>query len=1186
MMKRRRLFAGLTLIGSLVGGATTIALTATVATATLAGATTPITPDPSTPITVPVGGSPAAVGVSVISNANEPQLVYVQNAADGSVSVISPNTNAIVASIPAHDSGCPGQIGVDPATEKIFVAQPCPDKLSIIDGFGGELTGVSLIGGSPVGVAVSHPTNGVGTVFVSVDEINPGSGQPTGTYNGIELLNEPNDVVTQATSTGATAPGEIAWDAANSTLYGTAPGSDEVLVFDSSGNEVATIPLASGSDPVALAVDPNNDNIYVADAGTNQLSVISGADCNSTSPGGCSTTPPTVNVDSGPDAVAVDSTTGKVFVAAGTADEMDVVSVASNAVIASYATGTDPDGIGVLTQYVGTSSPNDVDAVYVANAGSNTVSVIHADTFAPQGTPPVGSAPVSVAVDSLTGDSYVANSGDNTVSIIDGETHTVTGTISVGSNPSSVAIDESTDTVYVADSGDGTVDVIDGAAIDGAVTASVLTSVTVGGDPVALAFDPANSNLYVVNDGSPGPGVQVIPTAQCNSDNTSTCAVSPSVITVGSDPDTIAVDPGSDAVYVGNLLGDSVSVINGANDTVTSTVGVAGGPDSIAVDTATGLLYVADAIDGVSTINVFDPTSGTFVGSMNLGAPLYIDALAVDPLTGALYAVNGGNDIIAVFDVATEVRITSIDVPCPSGDCVLQDVAADPLGSQGLFVADNGEADNVAIYNGEQSTAASQTVNVAPENDGVILNWTSTTSNGGTGINNVDLSVEPISGPLAGSPAKNTTLTTGTSSAIVGTLENGTEYAITITLLNDIGAGAPAGVDAVVGLPGTASDVEAVPGTSAATVSWQAAPANGSAVSSYTVTAVDLTNSGRGGQQVTTTSSPATVPGLTDGDLYVFYVAATNVVGPGLASALSNPVTPAAPPGTPAIGAVTALNGAASVSFAPAASSGGSAVTSYTVTATDRTNAANGGQSASGAASPILVSGLENGDSYTFSVTASNAIGTSSASAPSSVVVPAGPPGAPTFVTAAGGDAVATVSWIASVANGSPVTAYKVYPYVGTTPQPGLVVTVPGNVTRATMKGLTNGVTYVLFVVATNARGSSSPTPTAAPVTPEREKPVVALHVPATGAIFGQEQKTQLTVQIGPAALATAPQKVNIYDGRVLVCTVTVFKSGSGTCSPAAKAIPVGKAALVAQYSGNSYLLPADSATETLVVRG
>jgi hypothetical protein len=82
--------------------------------------------------------------------------------------------------------------------------------------------------------------------------------------------------------------------------------------------------------------------------------------------------------------------------------------------------------------------------------------------------------------------------------------------------------------------------------------------------------------------------------------------------------------------------------------------------------------------------------------------------------------------------------------------------------------------------------------------------------------------------------------------------------------------------------------------------------------------------------------------------------------------------TPA--PGAPTIGTATAGPASATVRFTPPASNGGSTITGYTVTATDTTTPADGGQTATGSASPITVGGLTNGDRYT--VTATNALGT------------------------------------------------------------------------------------------------------------------------------------------------------------------------------------------------------------------
>ena len=88
-------------------------------------------------------------------------------------------------------------------------------------------------------------------------------------------------------------------------------------------------------------------------------------------------------------------------------------------------------------------------------------------------------------------------------------------------------------------------------------------------------------------------------------------------------------------------------------------------------------------------------------------------------------------------------------------------------------------------------------------------------------------------------------------------------------------------------------------------------------------------------------------------------------------------------PAAPTIGAATAGDAQASVSFTAPQSDGGAGVSAYTVTASP------GGMSATGSAAPILVAGLSNGTEYRFSVTATNAAGTGPASELSEAVTPA-----------------------------------------------------------------------------------------------------------------------------------------------------------------------------------------------------
>jgi hypothetical protein len=92
----------------------------------------------------------------------------------------------------------------------------------------------------------------------------------------------------------------------------------------------------------------------------------------------------------------------------------------------------------------------------------------------------------------------------------------------------------------------------------------------------------------------------------------------------------------------------------------------------------------------------------------------------------------------------------------------------------------------------------------------------------------------------------------------------------------------------------------------------------------------------------------------------------------------------------PTIGTVVAGNQQATVPFTAPSSDGGSAITSYTATSSPGGITGTISQSGSGS---ITVTGLTNGTAYTFSVTATNAIGTSAASDASSSIIPVSPVG-------------------------------------------------------------------------------------------------------------------------------------------------------------------------------------------------
>ena len=103
----------------------------------------------------------------------------------------------------------------------------------------------------------------------------------------------------------------------------------------------------------------------------------------------------------------------------------------------------------------------------------------------------------------------------------------------------------------------------------------------------------------------------------------------------------------------------------------------------------------------------------------------------------------------------------------------------------------------------------------------------------------------------------------------------------------------------------------------------------------------------------------------------------------GASSSSDGAVVKVSVPGSPSAVSASAGNGAATVSFSAPSSNGGGAISSYTASCVSGTSAA---ISATASASPITVSGLTNGLSYSCSVIATNSAGNSASSALATVI--------------------------------------------------------------------------------------------------------------------------------------------------------------------------------------------------------
>ncbi len=346
----------------------------------------------------------------------------------------------------------------------------------------------------------------------------------------------------------------------------------------------------------------------------------------------------------------------------------------------------------------------------------------------------------------------------------------------------------------------------------------------------------------------------------------------------------------------------------------------------------------------------------------------------------------------------------------------------------------------------------------------VSLSWTAPVNNGGSDV--IDYVIEyklsssetwlvfgePISPDL---------------SRIVTGLTNGLSYNFRIKAVNDVGPGSASATASAmpVTVPDPPTAVSAIPGNAQATVSFIAPLFDGgSTINSYTVTSSpgNISNTGN--------ASPILVTGLTNGVQYTFTVIATNAVGPSIASDPSLPVTPVTIPNAPT--GVTAVpgNSQATISFISPAFDGGTPITSYTATSSP------GSFTGTSSGSPIVVTGLTNGLSYTFTVVATNIVGPSLPSSSSNSVTLSTEPGQPINLASSVLGSSIGLSWSAPISDGGSAITDYVIEYQLTTGGTWAVFADGINTsTTATVVGLSNGTSYDFRVKAVNIIGQSVP---------------------------------------------------------------------------------------------------------------
>ena len=340
-----------------------------------------------------------------------------------------------------------------------------------------------------------------------------------------------------------------------------------------------------------------------------------------------------------------------------------------------------------------------------------------------------------------------------------------------------------------------------------------------------------------------------------------------------------------------------------------------------------------------------------------------------------------------------------------------------------------------------------------PGNAQVSMSWKAPTSNGGAAIDYYIVYQN-------GTDIAHTTLTTKSVSGLI----NGVSYKFEVAAHNSVGPGPQSGPMTCVPLtiPGTPSGLSADPGNGRVSLSWSIPSSNGGAVIDYYIVYQNGTDIAH------QTSNSLIVSGLTNGVSYTFKVAAHNIAGngpqsSGVATTPMAVTTAPTVPGIPTGLAATSGSAQVSLSWTAPASNGGALIDYYIVYL-------NGSDVQHSTGTAASVTGLDNGQTYDFSVAAHNSAGagiqTPSVSVtlnPSTAV-----PGVPTDLVATPGNAQVYLSWTAPSDNGGAIIDYYLV-YVNGVARSDHYAT-----TSTTITGLTNDQPYSFAITAHNSVGEGS----------------------------------------------------------------------------------------------------------------
>lgn len=322
----------------------------------------------------------------------------------------------------------------------------------------------------------------------------------------------------------------------------------------------------------------------------------------------------------------------------------------------------------------------------------------------------LGERPRSVAHDPITNRVYVANFGSNSVSVLDGTTRKSLAEIPVGNGPTDVDVNPTTQTGYVVNGTDGTLSVIDLATRTVTDTVSIgNTSCQFAGSQRRVSVNSSNNRVYALGASSPGGGVLTIDGAT----NTVIDTTGPGPgYTLYTNAASVAVNQANGHYYV---IGTNCGLNTGwflvfAENGMIIRSEVATQPVDVAVNPATGMVYWADRI--LNELHIYDDNADTlFSAKVPIGqSPTTI---SVDSVRNRVLVARGGvqtNHQLVEMDGTTFAVVASAVFPrLPTVQFAAVDALAVNTNNGEIVVAHEGKS-VVSFLGGPSLSTTSQVI--------------------------------------------------------------------------------------------------------------------------------------------------------------------------------------------------------------------------------------------------------------------------------------------------------------------------------------------------------------------------------------------------------------------------------------------------------------------------------------------